>query len=632
MDAKKLEISSSRIDAIDGLRAVAIVAVIVYHLQASTLPGGYTGVDVFFVISGFVVCRSLLKSVDAPFVRYLTQFLARRLLRIYPPLLVMLVTTAGIYKAFTPPAGLGYTTMPTGFYALFGLSNFYLAKTNDTYFGRSFDFNPFVHTWSLGVEEQFYFLFPWILYLAFRCRSSQFAVGKKFGIGMLLVLSAASLVWSYDRAIADPVNAFYMLPSRFWELGFGVVLALGLDSLKSARKKGGLSSNALNVVGVLGLFLIGFGYLKESPANFSVAAVLIPVVGVALCIGSIAGSNEATWVSRILGIPLIAWIGRLSYSLYLWHWPVIVMQRWTIGIEGPGMIAIACVVMFLLALASYYLVEGLSRRCHAWIDTDLSIALGRSRSATNATEFALRIPTSWAVVAIGLLSIFGCGFFIKRVQQSRRIPQSVVAIDTWDNPWSIKSPGISPLGFSQGEAERVWSDRRLFVVGDSHAEAYAELLSILRRDKGVTVYLNAQGGVRIGSLVRRQAPADVERQLRFLDELREHSRPGDVVFLPSLRVQRLSNQDYLIPDDQRLPEGPGTLLEEERRVAVEEGAKLISQIKGLGVHVVIEAPKPLFRTPPFRVADRFNRMNPIGRGGLTMEREFLLRHRASAMK
>ena len=87
----------------------------------------------------------------------------------------------------------------------------------------------------------------------------------------------------------------------------------------------------------------------------------------------------------------------------------------------------------------------------------------------------------------------------------------------------------------------------------------------------------------------------------------------------------------MVPDDQRLPEGPGALLEEERRVAVEEGTKLISQIKGLVVHVVIEAPKPLFRTPPFRVADRFNRMNPIGRGGLTMGREFLLRQRARAL-
>jgi hypothetical protein len=188
------------------------------------------------------------------------------------------------------------------------------------------------------------------------------------------------------------------------------------------------------------------------------------------------------------------------------------------------------------------------------------------------------------------------------------------------------------LGFSQGESQRVWSDRKLFVVGDSHAEAYAELLSILRQDKGVTVYLNAFRGVRIGSLVLRQTPADVERQSRFLDELKGHSRPGDVVFLPALRVQRLSNQDYLIPDDQQLPEGPGTLLEEERLAAVEEGANLIAQIKGLGVNVVIEAPKPLFRTPPFRVADRFNRMNPIGRGGVTMEREFLLRHRANAMK
>jgi hypothetical protein len=452
------------------------------------------------------------------------------------------------------------------------------------------------------------------------------------GIAVFLVLSAASLVWSYDRAIADPVNAFYMLPSRFWELGFGVVFALLLDRKNYFSDLVALSPRAMNVMGTVRLLLIGWGYFKDSPTNFSVAAVFIPVLGVSLCIGSIAGSNETTWISRMLSIPLIAWVGRLSYSLYLWHWPVIVMQRWTIGIDGPEMIAIACVATFLLAAASYYLVEGISRQCHALIDTDLSIAMGGGGNSSSASEFARRFPTSWAFVSIGLALIFGCGIIVKRFQQSRRLPQSVVAIDSWDIPWPIKSPGISSLGFSQGEDQRVWSGRKLFVVGDSHAEAYAELMSILRRDKGVTVYLNAQGGVRIGSLVRRQTPADVERQLRFLDELKGHSRPGDVVFLPALRVQRLSNQDYLIPDDQRLPEGPGTELEKERLAAVEEGANLIAQIKGLGVNVVIEAPKPVFRTPPFRVADRFNRMNPIGRGGLTIEREFLLRHRANAMK
>jgi hypothetical protein len=144
--------------------------------------------------------------------------------------------------------------------------------------------------------------------------------------------------------------------------------------------------------------------------------------------------------------------------------------------------------------------------------------------------------------------------------------------------------------------------------------------------------MNARGGARIGSLVERQTPAEIEREARFLGDLKSHARPGDVVFLPALRVQRFSNQDYLIPDESRPPQGPGALLEQERLIAVEEGARLIEYIKGLGLTVILEAPKPVFRTPPFRVADSFNRMNPIRLGGLKLEREFLYRHRRMAMQ
>jgi hypothetical protein len=382
----------------------------------------------------------------------------------------------------------------------------------------------------------------------------------------------------------------------------------------------------------LGILLIGFGYSIETPSAFSVSAIALPVFGTCLCIGSIAHLKGKALICRVLSIPLITWIGRLSYSLYLWHWPVIVMQRWTVGIEGPKLVALACILTLLLAILSYYLLESMSRRFQPYVESELTLSLANEVAQGELRSSSIRIPMAWVVVAFGMASLLTTGMLYKRIQHSKRLPQSVVAADTWDNPWIVKSPGIVPGVLISGEPAREWSGRKLFVIGDSHVEAYAEMLSMLRRDKGVAIYAIGYGGLRVGSFVKRQTPADREVQARFLSTLEDCSSPGDIVFLPGLRLQRFCNQDYVIESDELLPEGPGTLLEAERMVAVEEGAGLVQAIDQLGLKVLLEAPKPIYRTPFFRVADYFNRMNPVGREGPSIEREELLRHRANAMK
>lgn len=146
------------IPAIDGIRAIAVLAVMVYHLNASWLPGGFAGVDVFFVISGYVVARSLAGRTNEPFGRFLLGFYSRRIRRIVPALLVCLLATTMLTILFIPESWLSSTTSQVGLYAFFGLSNFALVWFQDDYFSPRAEFNPFVHTWSLGVEEQFYSL------------------------------------------------------------------------------------------------------------------------------------------------------------------------------------------------------------------------------------------------------------------------------------------------------------------------------------------------------------------------------------------------------------------------------------------------------------------------------------------
>ena len=165
---------------IDGLRAIAVISVVLYHLKDSYLPGGFSGVDVFFVISGFVVSISMANFKGRNFFTFVTTFYARRMKRILPALLFCVLMTGLFAALFIPGSWLSDTNQKTGLFALFGLSNFILAATGNDYFSPKTDFNPFTHTWSLGVEEQFYFIFP-LLFFVGLCASLVWACNYSTG-------------------------------------------------------------------------------------------------------------------------------------------------------------------------------------------------------------------------------------------------------------------------------------------------------------------------------------------------------------------------------------------------------------------------------------------------------------------
>jgi peptidoglycan/LPS O-acetylase OafA/YrhL len=223
------------IKGIDGLRALAVVSVILYHMNQSWLPGGFVGVDVFFVISGYVVTRSIQSREWRNAAQFFATFFARRIARIYPALVLCLVVTAALHCLFVPKAWLNDTAAKAGVAAFFGLSNIALVFFDDGYFSPRSEFNPFTHTWSLGVEEQFYLLFAFVWWV--------FHKNYKLLAGFLLVSVLASFWWCSDVSASSPSKAYYLLPSRWWELSAGALLAQ-FHQLSSAQLSSAQLSSA----------------------------------------------------------------------------------------------------------------------------------------------------------------------------------------------------------------------------------------------------------------------------------------------------------------------------------------------------------------------------------------------------
>lgn len=297
---------------IDGLRALAVLGVIIYHLNHKWLPGGFSGVDVFFVISGFVVSAAQKHSSNTSLVRFATKFYARRVRRIVPALLLLLVVTSIVSAIFIPGSWLSATNAQTGLYAYFGLSNFILARTSNDYFSPRTDFNPFTHTWSLGIEEQFYAAFPLLFFLWIESRRRLRHVST-LAFAALLIASLAVAWWLASR---DQTTAYYIIAARFWELAVGVVLYQAM--ILQPAFFAGISSRVREVALSLSLFLIIFGFALAHPDTFPYPWAFAPVLGTAGLLallpgggGACAGSQASwrtnscvSWTHFIFAIPL----------------------------------------------------------------------------------------------------------------------------------------------------------------------------------------------------------------------------------------------------------------------------------------------------------------------------------------
>jgi peptidoglycan/LPS O-acetylase OafA/YrhL len=317
---------------IDGLRTLAVVPVVLFHLNHAFMPGGYVGVDVFFVISGYLITTILYRDLIAG--KYsLLEFYKRRILRIIPALLVVFLLGWICSALFLLPPERSETGKTMIAAALF-VSNIWFWKESG-YFEAPAEVQPFLHTWSLAVEEQFYIFFPPLMFLLF-------LLFRRHLLATVLALSLASLVACIAIAPVSQPSAFYLLPFRAWELGIGAMLAI-------VSSDGKLPAPRAVLPAILGAaMLVGANVLLTKDSLFPTWNALFPCLGAALLIGW--GGNGLP--GKILSSRPLVFIGGISYSFYLFHWPVIVFWRLTTGnditvIEAMGLFVVSGVLAYL---------------------------------------------------------------------------------------------------------------------------------------------------------------------------------------------------------------------------------------------------------------------------------------------
>jgi peptidoglycan/LPS O-acetylase OafA/YrhL len=385
--------------AIDGLRAIAVSAVVLNHLNAKLLPGGYIGVDVFFVISGFVVTGSILRSETGHVWVDLLNFWRRRWLRIMPALLAMVFGSTLLFSFFFAPVGIEpyIATLRSALFTVLGVSNLYYYRTNLDYFQIDAGINVFHHTWSLSVEEQFYLVMSLIFIVALRPLQRWLAlpIARMIVVSVLLGLSISLFVVWHNGS--TPMLAYFMLPARFWELCSGVLLACIHHKLGETQADKLPSAWPGYVLQLAAALLLGLAMVHPTllGAGFFGPVVFAVIGTVALIAAIIFGGTGG--VSALLASRPFVVIGLLSYPIYLWHWPIFSLVRHTVEFDGVTASMALAVVVGLAAL-SYRYIEQPGRR------------LRNETSARLALTFAVAI--SLALLPSLIMQVKPGGFYL----------------------------------------------------------------------------------------------------------------------------------------------------------------------------------------------------------------------------
>ncbi|MFW5470898.1 acyltransferase family protein [Knoellia sp. CPCC 206435] len=429
---------------VQGLRAVAVLMVLCFH-AGLPVPGGFVGVDVFFVISGFVITTMLSREWAATGRINFPQFYLRRFLRLTPALAVMASVTVFASSLFLSPVGPQQVAVETSVGALFLVANFVIAARTGGYFDDAAELNPLLHTWSLSVEEQFYLVFPLVLASGWAAASRfpKARYGLSFLVGSIGLTSLLLGVLPTFGVAVPGLNGalgFYSPLTRAWEFCAGAGLALLIRRLPQP------SGRSSNVFGPAGALLMGSSlWIITEASTFPGVAALLPVTGTLLVL--YAGGRPDSFVSRSLSSPPLTRIGDWSYSLYLWHWPFVVIasQLW----PGRTLVAVLAVcACWLPAVASYRWVEQPLRSPHHVKGMHVS---RRLRVIVPITFLAPVLVAG----AAGAAAMNGFGSRQVQTFQASKTPHpagSCVARDDNFCRWNTVAPGPP-----------------VYLVGDSHA-------------------------------------------------------------------------------------------------------------------------------------------------------------------
>jgi peptidoglycan/LPS O-acetylase OafA/YrhL len=554
---------------IDGLRALAVISVIIAHFQSSILPSGFLGVDMFFVISGYVITHSLYRSNSNNLGEFLIGFYERRVKRLAPALVLCVVITSFLICLFNPNPS---TSLKTGFAALFGLSNIYLFTQATDYFGTAAQLNVFTHTWSLGVEEQFYLLFPFLLWFTGIGRASEPRLRTSVVVlGALTILSlAAFILLSHTNQPA----AYFLMPPRFWELSAGALLFLVLNNRPNYLPAlFGPHVSIFASAAIILVFLI--------PAEFSVYTTPAAVLLTMLLIASLRPNTAAY---ALFTHPIIVHIGLISYSLYLWHWSVLSISRWTIGVDwwsAPFQIAL----IFALAEMSYRYVERPLRHSRWSTSPSRTIGVGAAGLASAALALVilgkflddrLYTGTQPDLAAVGIHTI--TNRHVMPDQQSWWGGEDCVISNS-----SQIGKIISIEGCTLGDFDT--AERRILVLGNSLSAAFVQAFDQL--------VLHDNYAVTIASAWATPPVPEIPH-IGVLNKAIDYYWESVV---PPL-ISRLKEGDwvFLVSDIQRLSPKDTSARAEEHMTKLEAGlVRLSDELAKQGVNLAVLHGKPFIR-------------------------------------
>ena len=572
---------------IDGLRAVAVLAVIIEHADIGLLPSGFLGVDIFFAISGYVITSSLLNRTQASFRELLLSFYERRIKRLVPALLICVLISSLLFALISARPG---QEIWAGIWAIFGFSNIHFFREQTDYFSNSADLSLLLHTWSLGVEEQFYLLYPLIFWLATRrqrlagqmmaiaacglvgvCTLSRLMAGSALaflpeqmrGLGVLPPLILALVIillpvgmmrlrqsdWKSDYGLlflviatlsamsfygfvvltaAQSPAAYFLTPNRFWEMGMGCLLALAVSGPKPtapaapqalAPGRRGLSLAVLTAI--IGCFFL--------PISWKILSIPLIICLTLLLIGNTKANRPASkTVDQILSHPMVVYVGLISYSLYLWHWPLLVLTRWTVGVHGWSL-ALLFPLTLLIAMGSYHGVECRFRHA-SWAPSQQG-SIGRGLAAQLAASSCLLA----LIHQPSNLLFTGAG---------RDEPVDLASLAIRDTTISISNCGQS----SAASLRSCWLSPRpgrplLVMLGDSHVAHLYPAVGWIRARTGIGIATYTTAGnahqpfptvnLGQGNAYLEALPAKAASINGFYRAVYPSIRPGDTVLLSS---------------------------------------------------------------------------------------------------
>jgi peptidoglycan/LPS O-acetylase OafA/YrhL len=506
---------------IEGLRGIAILLVVAFHANVAWLAGGYVGVDVCFVISGFFITGILAREVEATGDVDLPAFYARRARRLLPTFLVVLLATIAlslwVYAPIDQPAIASDARAVALHYG-----NVLFASTAVNYHATAV--NPFLHTWSLAVEEQFYVIWPLLFLFIGRWYAGKDSLNRQLIVGVAIAGAASFVASLWITRVAQPW-AFFGMPTRIWEFALGGLAAL---TLRGSDRPINVASAWLQGGGLIAI-AIGvamFGAITPYPG----AAALLPALGaVALLVGGRYAPTSR--ISMLLAAPLLQWFGRMSYAWYLWHWPLVGLGAvidWKIGVGGR--LAWSGIALVLAVLTNRFIEEPARTGKLETIRAEL------------LTAGALLASVAAAFIAFGALTI-ARHRAVSPAQRPFAIARSDHMVhDCWG---SLLTDATAPCVFGDTTASTT-----VALLGDSHAEHWLPAVDRIGREKHWKVYAMVKPGCPVSDMAEL-LNARLKREYTECTEWRRRMLRRIVTTRPSVVI--LSSYDHYIA---RTPDGP----------------------------------------------------------------------------